>query len=106
PHRLLRYFCSPHHQHSALHPIIGEADGAAGLERDDTSEMKRDKLAALLAPASPPQEDVALLSELLSLPASDRCPPLDLTPQRRKEKTFDALFRQLESLARQQPVLM
>src|SRR6185295_2385578 len=30
----------------------------------------------------------------------------DLTPQRRKEKLFDALLHQLEGLARQQPVLM
>jgi hypothetical protein len=106
PHTRLRYFCSPHHQDSALYPIIGQLERAAGFDREDTFETKRDKLAALLAPASPPREDVALLSELLSLPASDRCPLLDLTPQRRKEKTFDALLRQLEGLARQQPALM
>jgi class 3 adenylate cyclase len=68
PHTRLRYFCSPHHQDSALHPIIGQLERAAGFAREDAAEMKRDKLAALLAPASPPPEDVALLSELLSLP--------------------------------------
>ena len=35
-----------------------------------------------------------------------RAPPLDLTPQRKKEKTFEALLRQVEGLSRQQPVLM
>jgi class 3 adenylate cyclase/predicted ATPase len=104
PHTRLRYFCSPQHQDSALHPIIGQLERAAGFEREDTAERKRDKLATLLARALPPAEDLALLSELLSLPTSD--PPLDLTPQRRKEKTFDALLRQLEGLARRQPVLM
>jgi len=33
-------------------------------------------------------------------------PSVNLTPQRRKEKTFEALVRQLEDLARQQPLLM
>ncbi|RWP28008.1 AAA family ATPase [Mesorhizobium sp.] len=104
PHTRLRYFCSPHHQDSALHPTIAQLERAAGLERDDPPERKLDKLAALLAPASP--EDGALLAELLSLPTEGRFPPLQLTPQRKKEKTFDALLRQLEDLARQGPVLM
>ncbi len=104
PHTRLRYFCSPHHQDSALHPTIAQLERAAGFERDDTPERKLDKLAALLAPAS--REDGALLAELLSLPTEDRFPPLQLTPQRKKEKTFEALLRQLEYLATQGPVLM
>ncbi|MCA0048088.1 AAA family ATPase [Mesorhizobium sp. B283B1A] len=104
PHTRLRYFCSPHHQDSALHPTIAQLERAAGLERDDPPDSKLDKLAALIAPASP--EDAALLADLLSLPTEGRFPPLQLTPQRKKEKTFDALLRQLEDLARQGPVLM
>ncbi|MCA0051461.1 AAA family ATPase [Mesorhizobium sp. B283B1A] len=104
PHTRLRYFCSPHHQDSALHPTIAQLERAAGLERDDPPDSKLDKLAALIVPASP--EDAALLADLLSLPTEGRFPPLQLTPQRKKEKTFDALLRQLEDLARQGPVLM
>ena len=33
---LLRYFCSPHHQDSALFPIISQLERAAGFMRDDT----------------------------------------------------------------------
>jgi class 3 adenylate cyclase len=55
-HTRLRYFCSPHHQHSALHPIVGQLERAAGFEREDALEIKRDKLEVLLAPASPPPE--------------------------------------------------
>jgi predicted ATPase len=40
------------------------------------------------------------------LPASDRHPLPNLSPQRKKERTLEALIRQLEGLARQQPVLM
>ena len=36
----------------------------------------------------------------------DRYPPLNLTPQKRKEKTLRALLAQLEGLAAHQPVLM
>jgi class 3 adenylate cyclase/predicted ATPase len=104
PHIRLRYFCSPHRQDSALHPFIAQLERAAGFEREDTSEVKLDKLAALHTRALP--EDKELLAALLSLPAEDRFPPLQLTPQRRKEKTFRALIRQLEALARQCPVLM
>jgi tetratricopeptide (TPR) repeat protein len=60
----------------------------------------------LLTKAGPPEEDVALISDLLSLPASERHPLPNLSPQRRKERTLEALIRQLEGLARQQPVVM
>ncbi|MBZ9867010.1 AAA family ATPase [Mesorhizobium sp. CA15] len=104
PHTRVRYFCSPHGQDSALHPIIAQLERAAGLEREDPPERKLDKLGALLAPASP--EDVGLLAELLSLPTEGRFPSLQLTPQRKKEKIFDALLRQLEDLARRGLVLV
>jgi predicted ATPase len=103
PHTRIRYFCSPHHQDSALHPIIAQLERAAGFEREDAAEVKLDKLAAL-APASP--ADGALLAELLSLPTEGRVPPLEFSPQRKKEKTFEALVRQLDAFARQRPVLM
>jgi predicted ATPase len=51
-------------------------------------------------------EDVALIAELHGLPTVDLALSPDLTPQRRKEKTFEALRRQVESLSRQLPVLM
>ena len=60
----------------------------------------------MLARAAPPDEDVAFLADLLSLPASERHPLPNLSPQRKKERTLEALIRQLEGLARQQPVVM
>ena len=35
PHITLRYFCSAHHSNSALFPIIGQLERAAGFERGD-----------------------------------------------------------------------
>ena len=103
PHVRLRYFCSPHHQASALQPVMAQLERAAGFGRDDPPEARLAKLEALLSPA--PAEDVALVAELLSVPGGERYPPPDLAPQRKRERTFAALLRQLEALARRRPVL-
>ena len=106
PHIRLRYFCSPHHQDSALYPVIAQMERAAGFAHADGPAARLAKLQALLAATAPPMEDVALIAELHALPSADLAPPLDVTPQRKKEKTFEALLRQVEGLSRQQPVLM
>jgi len=107
PHTRLRYFCSPHHQDSALYPSITQLERAAGFRRDDTDEQRLDKLEAVLARGTNDlSEAVPLLAHLLSIPTADRYPPLDLTPQKRKEKTLHAQLAHVEGLAVQQPVLM
>jgi TolB-like protein/predicted ATPase/class 3 adenylate cyclase len=105
PHLRLRYFCSPYHQDSALFPFVDQLDQVAGFTRDDPSAAKLENLEALLAPEAPPDEDVALLADLLSLPASERHPLPNLSPQRKKERTLEALIRRLEGSAREQPIV-
>ena len=104
PHTRLRYFCSPHHQDSALYPFIAQLERAAGFARDDTVEARLGKLRTVLAPGTPDDDDIALLSELLSLPSS--AADLNLSPQRKREKLFEAMLRQLEAEARRRPVLV
>ena len=106
PHTRLRYFCSPHHTDSAFYPVIAQLERAAGLERQDALRTKLDKLASLLDPSSRGDSDLQLLAELLSISIGDQFPPLDMSAQRMKQKTLDALLLQLEMLARQRPVLM
>jgi class 3 adenylate cyclase len=106
PHIRLRYFCSPYYQDSALFPFIDQLGRAAGFVRDDPPAAKLEKLDALLARAAPSDKDVAFLADLLSLPASERHPLPNLSPPRKKERTLEALIRQLEGLTRQQPVVM
>ena len=103
---LLRYFCSPHHQDSALFPIISQLERAAGFMRDDTPAAQLEKLTALFGDSATASDDLALIAELLSLPTKPPSSTLELSPQRKKELTFEALLRQLEALARRQAVLM
>ncbi|HKD58102.1 MAG TPA: AAA family ATPase, partial [Hyphomicrobiaceae bacterium] len=107
PHTRLRYFCSPHHQDSALYPSIIQLERACGFRREDIADQRLAKLEAVLAQRpSDLSEAVPLLADLLSIPTGDRYPPLNLTPQKRKEKTLHAQLTQVEGLAVHQPVLM
>jgi predicted ATPase len=103
----LRYFCSPYHTESALHPIITQLEHAAGFKREDSPTGKADKLAALLMRTVATSEEVELLGELLSLPVSVTDTAVHrLSPREKKERTFATLAAQLEALARQASVLM
>jgi class 3 adenylate cyclase len=104
PHVTLRYFCSAHHTNSALFPFVGQLEHAAGFERGDSSAQKLAKLDALVAQSSAMPEHGAILADLFALPASDHLQ--DLSPQKRKERTFAALLAQLDGLAARQPVYM
>jgi class 3 adenylate cyclase/tetratricopeptide (TPR) repeat protein len=106
PHTRLRYFCSPQHTDSALYPVIGQIERAAGFVHDDTSQAKLDKLDAVLAQTSTSIQDAALLADMLSLRNDGRFPALDLAPEQRRQRTLEALGSQMETLARPQPVLM
>jgi DNA-binding winged helix-turn-helix (wHTH) protein len=105
PNVTLRYFCSPASHDSALLPITAHIERAAGLEVREGTETKIGKLEALLGP-SRTSEEMAILLDLLAIAATDRYPRIELTPQRRREKTFDLLLRRIESLAARQPILM
>jgi predicted ATPase len=75
--------------------------------RQDTDEQRLDKLEAVLAQATNDLgQTVPLLAELLSVPTGDRYPSLNLTLQKRKEKTLQAQLVQVEGLAARDPVLM
>ena len=106
PHVRLRHFCSPQHTDSALYPIIGQMERAAGFAQDDTPQARLDKLDALLARTSTPEADAALFADMLSLPNDGRYPTLELTPEQRRQRTFEALNVQIQALTSSRPVLM
>ena len=106
PHTRLRYFCSPQHTDSALYPVIGQMERAAGLAHGDTGQSKLDKLDALLAQTSTSAQDVSLFADMLSLPNDGRYPALGMAPEQHRQKTLEALGSQMEALSRSNPMLM
>ena len=106
PHIRLRYFCSPQHTDSALYPIIGQVERAAGFLHGDSAPQKLDKLDALLAQTSTSALDAALIADMLSLAIDGRDPALELTPEQRRQRTLEVLISQVQALARSKPVLM
>jgi class 3 adenylate cyclase len=107
PHFILRHYCSPHHQDSALYPAITQIERAAGFRREDTAEQRLAKLEALLALSTSRRRDIVpLVAALLSIPTSGRYPPVSLTPRKQKEWTLQALVAQVEGLAARRPVLI
>ena len=107
PHAQLRYFCSPHHAQSPLYPLITQIEQAAGFEPGSDSRAKLDKLEALLKPvAKNLPRDVALIAELLAVPADERYPAVAVSPQQKREMTLTALLDQLAGAAAQGPMLM
>jgi len=86
PHIRLRYFCSHYHQDSALYPFVDQLGRAAGFVPDDPPAARLEKLEASLARAALPDEDVAFIADLLSLPASDRHPLPNLSAHARRNE--------------------
>ena len=102
----LRYFCSPQHTDSALYPIIGQMERAAGIAYNDTLQTKLDKLDALLTQTATSIEDAELLADMLSLRNDGRYRGLNLSATQRRDRTLEALTLQIEALAKLNPVLM
>ena len=106
PHARLRYFCSPQHTASALYPIIGQMQRAAGLAHDDSAQRKLDKLDAVLAQTSTSNQDVGQFADMLSLSNDGRYPATEQTPEQRRQRTLQALVSHIEALSLEDPVLM
>jgi hypothetical protein len=76
PYMPLSVFCSPHHTNSALYPVIGLLERAAGLDRDTPPAEQLARLEAVLARSGDrPDEVVPLLAALLGVPTGERIPP-------------------------------
>ena len=74
-------------------------------QHDDAPEAKLEELEQALRHdrALPLEEVIPLFAALLSLPLPAHYPPLNLTPQRQRQKTHEALVAWLLAEAEQQP---
>mgnify|MGYP001502791587 CR=1 FL=1 len=99
--------CSPHHTNAVLHPVITYLRQAAGLAGEDNIPMQRRKLAALLADNGIDDRiTVALFADLLSIQGNEQGQPANVSPDKQKEMTLEALVRYLQRLADRFPVLL
>ncbi|MDA2919111.1 AAA family ATPase [Desulfobacterota bacterium AH_259_B03_O07] len=105
-HTRIENRCSSYYQNSSLYPVIDHFHRLLRFAREDSSKEKLGKLEQALGQYGFPLEEmVPIFATLLSLPIPDNYPPLNLTPQRLKQKTFEALLSWLLKEADQNPVL-
>ena len=77
---VIEWRCSPHYQNTGLYPAIEFFERALSFGREEPPQARFVRLLHHLEQydlARP--EDVPLWASLLSLPATDRFPPLSLT---------------------------
>lgn len=107
PHTRWECRCSPYHQESSLYPVIDLFQRALEFARDEGPEDKVRKIEdGLRRYGLADPETVSLWASLLSVPLPDGYPPLNLTPQRQKQRTLEAVLRLLVGLSVKQPVLV
>jgi class 3 adenylate cyclase/predicted ATPase len=94
-------------QNTALFPLTDLFQRLWQFQAEDISDEKLSKLEhALSQYRLPVEESVPLFAPLLSLPIpADRYPPLNVSPQRQRQKTLEALVAILLELAEPQPML-
>jgi class 3 adenylate cyclase/tetratricopeptide (TPR) repeat protein len=105
PHIQLRHQCSPYHTNSALHPFIVELEYAAGFKPEDPPDQRLDKLESVISTTRPGSTILPLLAALLSIPFTNRYPPLSFSATQQRRQTIAALLDRLEDLAQKQLVL-
>ena len=110
----LKYFGLPHQTNAPMFALVGELQRACGFGSADSTTRRLSNLKAVLGAAQAHTlENVALIATLLSLPPDALVLPNEmqrnlaqLSPQRRKQKTFAALLARIEGLAARRPVLI
>jgi class 3 adenylate cyclase/tetratricopeptide (TPR) repeat protein len=93
--------CSPYHQHSAFYPLIEVLQRTLMFTRQDTDSEKIGKLERALG-LYDLQGSFSLFAALLTLPIPAQYPQLNLTPQKQKERTLQALVQLLIAQAERQ----
>ena len=107
PH--VRWECrsAEYYQNTALFPVTDLFQRLLQFQAEDTPDEKVGKLEQALSQYRLPlEESVQLFAPLLSLSLpEDTYPPLNLSPQRQRQKTLETIVAILLELAEHQPVL-
>ena len=99
--------CTPYSQNSAFLPVTELIGRRLGLDRSLSSDAQLDRIDNRLTELNINSSDAApLLAELLSLPVSERYPPLTMSPIRRRARTLEILVNALKEIALQHRTLL
>ena len=105
-YQTIQFQCSPYHTNTALYPAINFLRQAAGLASQDSAQAQLNKLDAMAIESGiDNQETVSLLADLLSIRGDHRYPLLNVSSEKRKDMTLEALVHHLQRLADRCPLL-
>jgi serine/threonine protein kinase/tetratricopeptide (TPR) repeat protein len=91
---------------SAYHPIIELLQHLLRLDPEGAPQENLRKLEGRMRAAGMSEEHVRLVATFLLLPVAQESPHLRLTPERQKEKIFEALMAVLLHMTEQRPVFV
>jgi class 3 adenylate cyclase len=104
--RMVSLQCSPHHQDSALYPVVGYLEHTAGFGRSDDQGAKFKKLTANLSDLVSDPERLHLMADLLSVTGPTSPTILGLSPQARRQRIIGTLADYFGHLARAHSILI
>jgi TOMM system kinase/cyclase fusion protein len=96
--------CSPYFQSTPLHPIVELLNRRLHTETGDTPEIKKEKLAAAVSGYGLDADALPLLAALLSIPLPS-APPLNLSPQRQRQRTHESILALFFAMAAREPLV-
>jgi hypothetical protein len=107
PHTRWECRSSSYYQNTALYPLTEFFQRVLQWQQHETPDEKLGKLERTLSQYRRSlEETVPLFAPLLALPLpAKRYPPLNLSPQRQRQKTLETIVAILLELAERQPVL-
>jgi len=98
---------SSYFENTALFPLTDLFQRLLRFQAEETPEEKLERLEQTLSQYRfPLEETMPLLAPLLAVPVPEhRYPPLNVSPQRKRQKTLETIVAILLELAERQPVL-
>jgi TOMM system kinase/cyclase fusion protein len=106
-HTFVEGRCSPDTRNNALYPVIELLGRALGLDREASTDAKVARLEAQLTRHGlVAAEAMPLFLPLFSLPLGAAWAPLEVSPQKQKELTLNAILALLFAMAEERPVLL
>jgi class 3 adenylate cyclase/predicted ATPase/ABC-type lipoprotein export system ATPase subunit len=106
--RVFSFQCSSYHRSSPWYPVIRHVDDVLGSGYEARGATKLQRFEALIDDISSKERAsiVPLLAPLLGISTEGHYPPMELTPQQQKQRTFSTIVELLRSNCEQQPVIL